>query len=456
MCGSAKVRSKVRQMDGIPAIVGLLNTNDNATLISAAQCINNLAEDASIRGEITKQGGISALCRILDHAEPSVAATAAWALARTVQDVDARIALVSSGGIPRLVHLLRSPDMTVCRNAAWALSNSAGDGAIAMEACKHGALEALLVLSTSSKNAKFAVDALEKLLNFHLSAKFWLRDHLTPSNIIQDGFYDAGSAGPNPALGRSFPTLDELRARPADKFREVLLVDAAKDAQLATLVGEAKAIVAAAAVEHDQGGLPQLPSRDQGVPAPSRPSSGSRGAKLTTPRLQSIMKVAALVCAAMGGLVDVTAADDVDYKFKIAELKLSRGSNVVHLGDVQKGTFYHRALLFKVLADRAGIPGVGLWRGEYGRGWCSVEMTKEEVKMMTGLGRLVGEESDVTSGPDVNAKRAGNGAVNIVLGGASVDGGVVEVAVLDLMFEPVGKLMRSGSVDAERYQRVFV
>src|SRR4051812_43521589 len=41
---------------------------------------------------------------------------------------------------------------------------------IAMESCRHGALEALISLSTTSKNAKFAVDALEKLLNYRTAA----------------------------------------------------------------------------------------------------------------------------------------------------------------------------------------------------------------------------------------------------------------------------------------------
>lgn len=57
-----------------------------------------------------------------------------------------------------------------------------------------------------------------------------------------------------------------------------------------------------------------------------------------------------LVSDTMGGTV---ARDDLDrfmWEIHLSELKLQLQSNVIPIGRIKKGTFYHRALLFKVPA----------------------------------------------------------------------------------------------------------
>ena len=50
----------------------------------------------------------------------------------------------------------------------------------------------------------------------------------------------------------------------------------------------------------------------------------------------------------------------------IAQLKADLKSNVIPIGFVKRGIYYHRALLFKALADRIGVP-TSLVRGDYNR-----------------------------------------------------------------------------------------
>nr|XP_023490352.1 armadillo repeat-containing protein 3-like [Equus caballus]XP_023491001.1 armadillo repeat-containing protein 3-like [Equus caballus] len=116
----------------------------------------------------------------------------------------------------------------------------------------------------------------------------------------------------------------------------------------------------------------------------------------------------------MGGKIPKEKLHDFGWELHISELKYQLKSNVVPIGQIKKGTFYHRALLFKALADKIGI-GCSLVRGEYGRAW-------NEVKLM-------------------NESRKG------AIGGLPPP----EVYIVDLMFHP-GGLMKLRSRDADLYR----
>jgi len=54
------------------------------------------------------------------------------------------------------------------------------------------------------------------------------------------------------------------------------------------------------------------------------------------------------VSGKMGGAVEQGNLANFSWELAISELKLQRQSNVLPLGSVAVGIFYHRALLFKV------------------------------------------------------------------------------------------------------------
>ena len=80
------------------------------------------------------------------------------------------------------------------------------------------------------------------------------------------------------------------------------------------------------------------------------------------------------VSSQMGGPLQHNSS--FQYQLELAELQAHHGSNIVPLGSVKKGTYQHRTLLFKVLADHLGI-SCSLQRGTYGHYWNTVLLTNE-------------------------------------------------------------------------------
>ncbi|KAI9103767.1 armadillo-type protein [Phlyctochytrium arcticum] len=457
LCLNAKLRAKVKNCDGLPHVVKLLTLSDNQSLVNACECLANLAEDSNLRGEIVKtHNGVHALVMVLQKDDAGVQATASLALARCMQDAEGRTALTKEmpeHAVSRLIELLESKDMTVCRNTAYALSNAAQLDSIAMSACRSGAISALinLVKDPSRHSPRFASDALEKLLNYNLSAKYWLRNHLTATNQVVDKFYDLGSAGSDIELLHKFPTLQELQQQSVDKRREILLIDPSQDTYLMALT--------------------QVVSENLASRTP----------------LQQIKQIASVVSQVMGGSVEPSRLQDIPYKFKITELKLKFDSNVILLGHVTQGTFYHRALLFKWLCDKLGLLPCSLVRGEYRRAWNVVDVHRQSltpVKPPTPATPVTAsaptKPEKHTSGRSRQTATASKGERDSSaaggLAGASLPAAqplpqaetIVPItipdpcedpssipdgeAIVDLIFEP-GRLLELGSPEAEMYQR---
>ena len=51
----------------------------------------------------------------------------------------------------------------------------------------------------------------------------------------------------------------------------------------------------------------------------------------------------------MGGAVDRDSLSTFSYELPIGQLKCELNSNIIPIGKIQTGIFYHRALLFKVI-----------------------------------------------------------------------------------------------------------
>ena len=54
------------------------------------------------------------------------------------------------------------------------------------------------------------------------------------------------------------------------------------------------------------------------------------------------------VCEKMGGEVSKSDLTSFSYELHISELKTQLDSNIIPIGRIERGTYYHRALLFKV------------------------------------------------------------------------------------------------------------
>nr|KAF6430757.1 armadillo repeat containing 3 [Rousettus aegyptiacus] len=98
---------------------------------------------------------------------------------------------------------------------------------------------------------------------------------------------------------------------------------------------------------------------------------------------EQIEALAKYVAEKMGGTIPKDKLQDFSWELHISELKFQLKSNVIPIGHIKKGIFYHRALLFKALADKIGI-GCSLIRGEYGRAWNEVKLMNKSQKGVIG------------------------------------------------------------------------
>jgi len=93
------------------------------------------------------------------------------------------------------------------------------------------------------------------------------------------------------------------------------------------------------------------------------------------PKLQAI-SLANFVAQRLGGPVSRNDIANLAYELQINEYKFENKTNVVPLGKIHIGTFYHRALLYKILADRINLK-VSLERGDYNRAWNTIALKED-------------------------------------------------------------------------------
>ncbi|XP_073485866.1 armadillo repeat-containing protein 3 [Aquarana catesbeiana] len=129
---------------------------------------------------------------------------------------------------------------------------------------------------------------------------------------------------------------------------------------------------------------------------------------------EQVVALAQFVAEKMGGAIEKDRLHEFSWELHISELKFELKSNVIPIGKIKKGIFYHRALLYKAVADRIGI-ACTLERGDYGRAWNEVKLLSDSLR------------------PGTRAPP--------------------ESYIVDLMHEP-GRLMKNATVEAESYQQI--
>ncbi|XP_054027137.1 armadillo repeat-containing protein 3 [Dryobates pubescens] len=437
----------VAEAEGIRPLVNALNAERDGAVANAATVLTNLATQDSLRVSIQGQAIMGALTEPLRSTSSQVQSKAALAVAAFACDADARAELRTVGGLQPLVELLHSKSEEVRRNACWAVMVCANDEPTAVELCRLGALDVLEEINLSrGRKSNFSKAALEKLLDNNLSQKYSRMGCLSSSDVIADGFYDCGKTMP----GVKFLSLEELSMQELSDRRATIFINAKAQDDLAA------------------GEKTQDSSSEQTSSSPSsRKSTKDKGRKgrgekeeekpneviQITPKVQEetdpetsswlpppdfilldyikdasktilplrttreqVVALAQLVADKMGGPIERDRLDDFSWEIHISEAEFELKHNVVPIGRVRKGTFCHRALLFKVIADRIGI-GCTLVRGEYNRAWNEVKLIEDSPQ---GAPRLLLPPREY---------------------------------IVDLMFEP-GSLMKQGSAEADLYKYI--
>ncbi|KAK1172066.1 armadillo repeat-containing protein 3 isoform X1 [Acipenser oxyrinchus oxyrinchus] len=443
-CENLASKDEFRKLTGIHPVVQLLNSENVEVKKAAALALSNLTNanhlNANMYGLTTCEPSnvIYCICNetylikeCLDTISLSVKnmgffcnmdkelkrRTMTVAVAALACDSDARTELRNVGGLVPLVKLLNSKNDEVRRNACWAVLVCASDEPTAIEMCRLGALNILqeIHLSTSRKN-NFSEAALQRLFDSNLSIKYSFTGCLSSSNKITDGFYDYCQVKPD----HKMIILEELYKQKVNQHRPIVFINA-KPPELA--------LTELPPVEHK---LPDSPSGHSPTPSKNSskdktPSKGkSKGKKeeektkeedeikipqevivekkqwllpydpifhnlitnvtksvLPLPNTkEQVVALAVFVAEKMGGPVERDRLHEFFWELHVSELQFQLQSNVIPIGQIKKGTFYLRALLFKALADRIGI-NCSLVRGEYNRA-CNEVLLADEVPKAPG------------------------------------------------------------------------
>ncbi|NXE13178.1 ARMC3 protein, partial [Lophotis ruficrista] len=451
--------SAVAEAQGIELLVNTLNAQKDGAIANAATVLTNLAMQEPFHVNIQSHGIMTTLAELLRSTNSPVQSKAAFAVATFGCDADARTELRTAGGLEPLIELLHSKNEEVRRNACWAVMVCTGDELTAVELCRLGALDILeeINLSTGRKN-NYSETALEKLLDNNLSRKYSQMGYLSSSNIITDGFYDCGRIKP----GVKFLSLEELSMQELTDRRAIIFVNAKLREDSLFLIHdhmepncnclkffpiyflkthyyiavhrlyivfyvrkgkgkkeEEKMKEVTQIISKGQDGI--NPENSHWLPPPDFilldyiNDASKTILPLTTTREQ-VVALAQFVADKMGGPIERDKLHDFSWELHISEIEFELKCNVVPIGKVKKGTFYHRALLFKVIADRISI-GCSLVRGEYNRAWNEVKLVDDSPQGTAGL-LLPPQEY-----------------------------------IVDLMFEP-GFLIKQGSAEADRYKYI--
>ncbi|MBZ3872557.1 Armadillo repeat-containing protein 3 [Sciurus carolinensis] len=404
------------EADGIDPLISILSSKRDGAVANAATVLTNMAMQEPLRTSIQSHDIMHALMGPLHSDNPVVQSKAALTVAATACDVEARAELKNCGGLEPLVELLYSKNDEVRRHASWAVMVCAGDELMAVEFCRLGALDILeeINLSVRRKN-KFSEAAYNKLLNNNLSLKYSQIGYLSSSNIISDGFYDYGRINPGTKLlplkelcfqepsdqravllinskasdNAGFGSPTEEKAEPASGRNTAASRSAAKEK--GPRKGRGKKEEEKLKEEEEILAVPKLTgeSSDKEWFPPSDPDFCVYVYEVTKSILpitnikEQIEALAKYVAEKMGGKISKEKLPDFGWELHISELKFQLKSNVIPIGYIKKGIFYHRALLFKALADKIGL-GCSLVRGEYGRAWNEVKLQNESRKGATG------------------------------------------------------------------------
>ncbi|XP_078488850.1 armadillo repeat-containing protein 3 isoform X4 [Ciona intestinalis] len=434
--------NEVLTSGGVEQLLSLLQFNKESVVINSAACLVNMAQDITIRNDIFKRGIVASLTEPLKSKSPRVQSKIAQAVSTFMAGAEARSEICQHGGLEPLVQLLKSGDADVRRNASCALLMCCADPPTAAAISKLGGLEILQEINSSEQRCNnFSVAAFEKLLDSNLPAKYSLTGRLASHNIITDGFYDAGQLRPE----SKFFSLDEISKQEVNQKRPILLVNCKatdvvksqddssekgsrvsskasytrrkkkdKEALMreeAERIRAEKEAIRLKALQIEQELQKQLASKDGVYHPPVDTVLQSYFDNVTKYILpmpstrEQIVALAQFVVDKMGGEIDRGKMSDFSWELHIAELKYDLKSNIIPIGKIQYGIHYHRALLYKVLADKIGVP-CSLVRGEYNRAWNEVTIaaslekgaaryppTRYIIDLMHDTGKLIRTDS---------------------------------------------------------------
>ncbi len=159
-------RVAVREAGGVPPLVSLLNSGKETLQVRAAGSLWKLSVNSDNKVAIREAGGLIPLVALLGSTNVEVQVQAAGALRNLSVDADNKVAIREAGGLAPLVALLRSPSEDAQRQAAKALGNLSEDPGNRVAIRQAGGVSTLEALMQSGSEAvrEHAAGALRAVL----------------------------------------------------------------------------------------------------------------------------------------------------------------------------------------------------------------------------------------------------------------------------------------------------
>jgi hypothetical protein len=277
---------------------------------------------------------------------PDILNTALLILATLAVDDAARTDIANRPQFMQvLIQLISNKKVAIRRNSLHAINSLAMMPTIAVQFCSFGLIERLKRFAESSAMinlnlSAFATNALETLCASNIVAKFWVKDIIDFSDLIEDGFY---SIDPRSENYRSIESLlkDVIHLR-----IEALLLDQNRDDGLKEAI---QSLADSFTVKIEAVETPQ-PKKKPGKKPEVQPEIQTTTVIPEWPHIA--ISVANFVVARMGGAFE---GGRIPYEAEVSRCKYKTHSDVVMLGQLQVGAVRHRALLFKYLAQLYGM-----------------------------------------------------------------------------------------------------
>jgi len=290
-----------------------------------------------------------------------------------VNQICHRMQFVENGGVVPLVGLLSSKSKEVRSTATATIALLAVDEPTANAICQRGALDILRYMQIAEDLSNAFVElALGKLLNCSLSAKYALIGKLCATDVICDGFFDAGHMKP----GKPLLPLSHYSREPVNHKRPIIYVNTGlspcdqkqEHAPCEDIVSTpVPHIESPPSIElPDDGRLNSMIEEARDMLVPLQFASLAERA----------VALAQFVSRMMGGSIERGSLSSFSWELPMSQLKYHYQSNAIPLGAITAGIHYHRALLFKVIGDRIGIPS-SLVRGKFNRAWNELALSDE-------------------------------------------------------------------------------
>ncbi|KTF89578.1 hypothetical protein cypCar_00007862 [Cyprinus carpio] len=402
MASQEELRRSILAHEAMPALVALLHCTDNNILISATQAVASLACDAEARMELRNVGGLSPLVQLLKSINAEIRRNASWAISVCANDEITALELCNAGALEILQEITLSPNrnnkfselalqklldsnlsLKYSLTGHLSASNITTDGFYDPGQIRMGhqvpTLEEISKQVVNNHRATIAVNG--KPLDQYVKAKghtlaiqtfcFKLLSHESCSNIVKKIHFSIRFIAKEPD--------DCKQDSPTETTASSVLSSKRSSKTPSKMKGKGNKEDEKRKDEDEYKPQPEIVVDEAwSLPYDAAFHNLVKEAVESISPLQDVVKMytalAMLVCDAMGGQVEAEKLHDFLWELHISELKFEACSNIVLIGKIKKGTYFHRALLYKVLADRIGL-SCSLIRGEYNRAWNEIFIT---------------------------------------------------------------------------------